>query len=390
MEKTAGSNDRLVKLLLENQCDFDFIDDDILESPSTKITKGALKVGNMEYNTIWISRTEWISEKSMKKLAIFSSKGGKVNSIDSLPKSGGGKGENPGNIFNVFSSDKEMVEHMNPLIRVIPECKTLRVCCRSLKNAVLYFITNEGESGIEVDVRFNEKMIPVRLDPESGKCWALDNISKLNGSCFLPVTLPFAGSCVFLFTKKKVSLISAPLVPGSVLLNLNNGWKCRPVRSFEAGKHDFVIKILKKKAVPVQLGDWRKILGKDFSGDAEYSINFNCSKDMLKQMLLLDLGGVSYACEVFLNGKNIGKKAWRPFVFPVKGVLKEGVNKLRIIVTNTLANRLTSPEVLKDWKERKDPGWKLGPYQERQIQFELDSRASGLLGPVRLFKVRKV
>jgi hypothetical protein len=60
VEKIAASNDTLARVLLESQCDFDFIDDDILESDTTKVTNGELDVGPMKYTTICISRSRWM------------------------------------------------------------------------------------------------------------------------------------------------------------------------------------------------------------------------------------------------------------------------------------------------------------------------------------------
>ena len=102
----------------------------------------------------------------------------------------------------------------------------------------------------------------------------------------------------------------------STLLTSVNGWSCRKLKSYQIGEHDYEIKEhLKERTVPIQLGDWRNFLKEDFSGDAEYSLEFKCSKDIIEKAVLLDLGDVRYACEVFLNGKNLGKRIWHPFLF---------------------------------------------------------------------------
>jgi len=402
MEKVDESNDMLVKLLLENQCDFDFIDDDVLEDPSTQIVNGDLKVGDMHYDTIWISQTEWMSEESMKKLACFVTQGGCINCIYTIPKSGGPESKRLDNFlnssnnhklqgtFNTISTYKEFTQHVAPLVKVEPKCSSLHICARYLENGTLYFLTNEGDSDINCTIHFNETRPAIQLDAETGKCWTPSNIYYSNGICSIPFHFSFAGSYLILFTEDKIPLSDAPCQAGSVLLTLSDGWSCRRLRSYKIGKHDFEIKErLKERAVPIQLGDWRNFLKEDFSGDAEYFLKFKCPKNIVEKAALLDLGDVRYACEVFLNDRNLGKRSWHPFSFLISGVIKEGINELRVIVTNTLANQLTSSKVLMDWSKNKGQGWP-GPYHKIALEFEESSGSSGLFGPVKIFAVKKI
>ena len=87
-------------------------------------------------------------------------------------------------------------------------------------------------------------------------------------------------------------------------------------------------------AVAAELGDWRAVLGEDFSGDACYRTSFRHDGS---EVALLDLGKVNYACEVKLNGKSLGMKMLPPFVFDIRGKLRRGINRLEVVVTNTLS-----------------------------------------------------
>lgn len=392
MEEVAEASDMLVRQLLENQSDFDFIDDDILESDSIKVVDGNFNVSGMKYNTIWISKSNWLSENTMRRLALFLSEGGCVNAIG-MPRSGGPRGKTLRSFLksslkgklNILSSYEDTIKYIRPLFKVTPKCSWLRVCARSLKSDdCLYFLTNEGKTDINVVVQFPQQQSSIQLDPETGRCWKPSDVSYSNGVCSISIHLPFAGSSTILFTDKKILLVETPARAHSTLFTLTDNWMARPIRSYKVGKYNFEVKDLKKKLMPVHLGDWSSYVKEDFSGDVEYVLRFRCSSDIVRQASLFDLGKICYTCQVVLNGKNLGKKSWHPFLFPIKGVIKNGTNELRIIVTNTLANQLTSLKTLTDWSKRGKKGWQLGPYQRMAVKFEQESRKSGLFGPVRI------
>jgi hypothetical protein len=78
---------------------------------------------------------------------------------------------------------------------------------------------------------------------------------------------------------------------------------------------------------------------RNYSGHFEYSQDFELNADYAKAPLWLDLGEVGVAAEAWLNGAPLGARLWAPFRFDVTGKLKAGRNRLRIVVSNTMANR---------------------------------------------------
>lgn len=98
--------------------------------------------------------------------------------------------------------------------------------------------------------------------------------------------------------------------------------------------------------------------------------------------LWLDLGKLEYAARIMVNGRQVVSLGWPPWrveiPFPDCGESLE----LEVVVTNTLAILLTSPEV-EDWVNRKGPGWP-GPFHEKTQGYEKDGRGGGLHGPVTL------
>jgi hypothetical protein len=111
------------------------------------------------------------------------------------------------------------------------------------------------------------------------------------------------------------------------------------------------------KGVEKPLQDWKAWGLEKFSGLLEYSKTITVDKP--GKGLELDLGKVCHVAEVWVNDKSCGARLWGPYVFDVGGVLRTGANEVRVRVANLINNSY-------------------GEYME-----------SGLLGPVRLVKVRQ-
>ncbi len=81
----------------------------------------------------------------------------------------------------------------------------------------------------------------------------------------------------------------------------------------------------------VRLGDWRNIPQlADSCGESVYTSLFKLEKTATRYFL--DLGEVYYTAEVFVNGKAVGKRFWKPFRFDVTDYVRNGENILEIRV----------------------------------------------------------
>ncbi len=364
----ASSHDALARALLENQCDFDLVDDDVLEEALT-LPGGKLQVGKMVYDTVCVGSQSWMTAASRERLSEFAAGGGKLLWVDNA------EGSHP---TGALAADTGSLHSFaKPLVTVTPECDKLRVCCRKLSNGRLYFITNEDSDCINCSVEFCESLPPVVIDAESGKCYRSSEAKNSSDGWSMPVNLPFAGSLLVLFTSDDLPLVPEPAEAGRTLLTLNDGWTCRRARTYTIGDHEIEVRESEDAGVPVSLGDWRSILGEGFSGDGEYELAFDCPSGVAQDATHLDLGSVKYACEVEVNGQALGRRSWQPFSFPVAGVLMPGANTIKVTVTNTLANQYCTSSALDRWTPTQ-----LGPYHPKALQFEPDSLPSGLYGPV--------
>ena len=135
-------------------------------------------------------------------------------------------------------------------------------------------------------------------------------------------------------------------------------------------------------------------LTRNFSGTCKYETEFKLTPEYITKDLdlFLDLGKVGNVAEVILNGRNVGTIWMRGQKLDITKIAKKGVNKLVILVTNTLINRISAmsepppvPEEIVSY---------FGPSDvDKNIPREFGFKplpASGLLGPVRLIPVKVV
>lgn len=139
---------------------------------------------------------------------------------------------------------------------------------------------------------------------------------------------------------------------------------------------------------PVDLCDWRKYLGNDFSGDVEYAIDFTFQENPDNRRLFIELGKVNYAASVKLNEKELGQLVWDPFRVDISDCIRKGENNLKIIVTNSLANSILADGLREKWCGNCGKSWPdiKFVYDDMQRNFEKDSLPSGLFGPVKIYE----
>ena len=363
LKEVQTSHERLVQILLENQCDFDLVDDDILLR--SKVRGGVLEAGKMKYKRVFVAQCRWLHEDSRKKLEELSRGGGEFH-------------------WMVHDGFDGLENRLTPMVLVEPRNSWIRVCRRDTDNGRIYFITNEDpDEGKQCKLIFTEENPVARLDVETGAVYRPAGAVKTGRGWEIPVDIPVAGSDVFIFSDEELGAVDEPEGAGEEIKVIRGSVTVRKVRSYRIGEHELEVEDVRDdRESEGQLGDWGDALGADFSGDAEYRIVFDCSKEEVQQTLFLDLGKVRVACEVNVNGTPLGKRLWRPFTFSVAGLLKEGENEVRVTVTNTMANQFAAnTKVFEKW-----PARIFTTYYARSLYFEKQSTASGLYGPVRLLR----
>jgi hypothetical protein len=129
--------------------------------------------------------------------------------------------------------------------------------------------------------------------------------------------------------------------------------------------------------VPFQLQSWTDSALANFSGSARYETEFSLPAGTAEGKLVLDLGEVGLAAEVWVNGQGLGARAWRPFRFDLSKAAHRGRNRLRVRVTNSNAGWLAQGDTL-----YAKGSWGLKFNTERDRLAKL--RPNGLEGPIRI------
>ncbi|MFA6716066.1 MAG: glycosyl hydrolase [Victivallaceae bacterium] len=337
-------HERVSEKLLRQQCDFDYIDDDVLET--AEIVKNGLKIGQARYSALIIPERSMMTAAAREKLKKFRKTGG-----------------------TVFKESD--IAELCPTVEIKSDnSSAVRVCKRVWQDHALYFIVNESDTPADVEIVIPEKLPLCRCDALTGKLYAISGTGSFqwrsNGFDSLLLLTGESGE-------------AAPEFSPVNSITLDSGWTLKAEKRYFVGEEDYRIETCETAAVPVDLGDWRKYLGDEFSGDAVYRLDFNCPYSF--DAAWLELGEVRYACSVILNGIKLGKAVWRPFRFDVSGALRPGSNRLEVTVTNTLANAIAPKRIEDFWTKKYPPR---SPYEDRQRQFESESLLGGLFGPVKL------
>ncbi|MBQ9336765.1 MAG: hypothetical protein IJS14_05655 [Lentisphaeria bacterium] len=336
---------KISDLLLEAQGDFDYIDDRMLRS--AVIRKGYFRIGKAVYRRLVVPPASMLSDEAVKQLEKIRAAGIRVC-----------EGDEP--------------DAALPEIRVTPPTRDLRVTKRILGGGQAgYFVLNTSRRTVRVKLQIPERGPLAVADPGSGELFAV----PARGGVW-EWTFPPWGSVYFLTGAEATA--EPPERPGKAIRKLDGRWRLRPLRRYFVGEREPQNEDWTSPAAEVRLGDWRDVLGGDFSGEAVYTLDFRCCEP--GSAAFLDLGEVKYAVSVRLNGKDLGSRFWGPFVFPLGNALRWGMNKLEITVANTFANAVSRKGLLEEWRKKSF----VTVYEPYQRLFEPESLASGLFGPVTL------
>jgi len=388
-DEVVDGYESLADAMLQNQCSFDFIDDDVLTDKTTHIKAGQCQVGPMLYRNIAIGPCAWLKERSIKKLAEFVRSGGHLFCLRRLPGTNGDNGERLGAFLDeqsmkrvhLVNSPEEIAEKITPLVRLEPSCASIRVTARKMQNGCIYFLWNQGQETFHGSAYFQESGAVNELDPSTGRIYSCQNVRPTKEGSVLSVHLEPGQSMLLIFAE--IAAEKRPVWKETITLDLAEGWQARAVRQFDVGEHNYEIREVQSQWEPVCLGPWKQRFSEDFSGDVAYQISVPLKEQWRGSSIKLDLGRAEYAARVLINGLEVGKVIYPPWEITIPGKIEKDSLVLEIVVTNTLANLLTSERVRSDWKNRKGTGWP-GPYDARAAELEKESRGGGLYGPVLL------
>jgi hypothetical protein len=239
----------------------------------------------------------------------------------------------------------------------------------------LYFISNQYNRPrtLELSLRVTGRQ-PELWNPVTGDTLQAKNWRTAAGRTILPVQLE-AGASVFVVFRKAAT---APALPAGN--NWNNTMLVQPVAGAWQVQFDTAFGGPATPVVFPQLQDWtlQSVPGiKYYSGTATYTSSFEWAKEkgVAAKRVWLNLGQVANLAEVKVNGITCGVTWTAPYRVDITKAIRQGQNRLEVLVTNTWANRLIGDHTLTD---QKPVTWTTAPYRLEGKPLE----AAGLLGPV--------
>lgn len=291
---------------------------------------------------------------------------------------------------------------------------------RTTGKADIYFVSNIQDRDVSTNVTFRVKNRSVwNWNPYNGDVKQVHNYSLSDGGIRIPFSLAPWESNIIVFedeiqtayvnstnlskiiTIDENSVSAEAIENGSYYINVING----------SEQKNFIKEISTLPSPLVINGSWRITLESEnfqklekevdhltswadhddtkyFSGTGAYNISFILPKEYCNPNLKLelDLGKIGNIGEVIINSENVGTVWMKGQKCDITDQVKEGSNELKLFVTNTNINRVSSfneivpiPDYLTDRFGKEDKTINL----PREFGFE-PLPPSGLMGPVKI------
>jgi hypothetical protein len=238
------------------------------------------------------------------------------------------------NRFNALR--EELRRHLAPDV-LISHPNEIGYVHRKDGDTHLYFLSNVSDLDINARLFFKDRN-------EAARAWSINSacptpLHDINGEKHLHLH-PYESVAVVFST----DLSDAPIcaVP--------------PVKQHKRALEGWSLSIEGNTIELPALVTWENIKGfESYSGEGVYECNFTDSDGKMKDATLC-FEELFCAARVFLNGELIGDVWTNPTEIHLKGLVKRGVNVLRISVYSTLINEMlkqdtyeTYPDVLPEW-----------------------------------------
>jgi hypothetical protein len=182
---------------MENQRDFDYIDEQALASVLSFENGTLINDSRQAYSTIVVPSISVISKSTLQKLKKFADAGGKVIFMNKQPDLvtektfyKAGKSENITWALTETSGKitLALLNYLPPAdLKLSKFCADIKYIHRNLKDAELYFIFNEGKEKQSVEVTLTGKGTPEIWDAMTGEVSKIEKFKKSEGKVILPL-----------------------------------------------------------------------------------------------------------------------------------------------------------------------------------------------------------
>ncbi|WP_240418984.1 glycosylhydrolase-like jelly roll fold domain-containing protein [Paenibacillus periandrae] len=356
-----------MKELMQHQIDGDVIPIDVLLDAAS-VKEGKLHVNHEDYGCLIVPYAEALPAVMVQRLAQLAEQGLAIRFVDGLPlRSSEGS--------DVSAELSCLADHRNVKVVALDKLSQELIAdgyydIRVAKHEPYLRHYHYLHDGLDVFMFFNEhphQTIKTKMAlPVQGNVYAYDaflnRLTKLNvngeaGVTEVQLVIHPYESVVLLHGADMENYDALPQYTLDSHLELKGEWTVSTTQSeqyprfWEWGK----LATLTNMSLPDCLPR--------FSGNFRYEADFEWSE--ASSRVLLELGEVYETAEVWLNGEHVGVRICPPYCLEINGLIKKGINKLAIEVTNTLV------------KDQRDF---LSSFAQQE--------PSGLIGPVQVISIK--
>lgn len=316
----------IVKPLYQNQIEFNYLEDNLLLSDECRIDNGTILIQHQKYQLLIVDNPGMLSDELNARLQEFVNGGGKVMVYHS-----GSKYVLPGKFYRVTSIE-EIVDTVTNLVGrdllLDPAAEHLRVSHIVKDGYHFYLLVNEGEDLIQGDLQLHLTGTVEIWDAWFGEIRESVWNNSGSGQRRIPISLQRRESLIICIDPTGIDRQTEKSTESPVSmveLELTGDWTLQCA--------------LLGLSRQLLLESWTNWPGMEyFSGTVVYETTFELMN--LPDRIELDLGVVAEIVQIELNGRNAGFKLWAPYIFDIAPWVVKGVNRLRVQITNSLANRI--------------------------------------------------
>lgn len=308
------------KVLFQHQWDFNYLEDGLLTEAA--LERGRLRIGEASYSVLVRMDNHTLPEPAEEVLERFVQSGGRIVRFD--PTEDGTRFLRP------------LKESLLPDVNLEPAHPDLRYIHVRKEGWEFYYLANEGGNPITGRLTVRSVGHAEWWDPLTGRSDQAVVLAQGEDSMCVALHLERREGRVLAIDPRRAPLLQPDWQSFTPVEN-------RPRRVVQAKDISAGWKLYHPETEAMlaeRLIDWTALEGyKTFSGTLVYEKTLEATPQMLEGgTWTLDLGRVHDFAEVFCNGASCGVRLWAPF--RVELPLKPGLNRLRVAVTNSRANRM--------------------------------------------------